>query len=247
MNLNYIDINCDVGEGAGNEGQLFPLISSCNIACGGHTGDASSMERVVRMAKKFKVKVGAHPSYPDKDNFGRASMDIPSEALIQSIRQQIADLISVLKKENIPLHHIKAHGALYNEIAKNAALAELFLKSINDYKKDVLLYVPYFSEIEKKAVAKGFSIAYEAFADRNYNGNRSLVSRSDPQALIKSPIAVLKHIVQMVKHQKVRTLNNEKVKILADTFCIHSDTPLAYEIVSYLSQELPNHNIRIKK
>ncbi len=243
----YIDINCDVGEGVGNEAQLFPLISSCNIACGGHAGDAFSMQRVVRLAKKFNVKVGAHPSYPDKENFGRVSMDIPFEVLIQSIQEQIAGLVSILRKENIPLHHIKAHGALYNEIAKNAELAELFLKAITDYKKDTLIYVPYASEIGQRAEEQGSSIAYEAFADRNYNTDLSLVSRSHPQALIKSPEAVLKHIVQMVKHQEVTTITNETVKILADTFCIHSDTPSAFEIVSYLSHELPNHNIRIKK
>ncbi len=245
--LIFIDINCDVGEGAENEEQLFPLISSCNIACGGHAGDASSMERVVRLAKKFKVKVGAHPSYPDRDNFGRAAMDIPSDALMQSIRQQISDLGSILKKENLPLHHIKAHGALYNEIAQNTPLAEFFLKTIGDFDRNILLYVPYASSIARKAVAAGFSIAYEAFADRNYNGDLSLVSRSDPQAMIKNPEAILNHIVPMVQHHRVRTVSGEEIKILADTFCIHSDTPLAFEIVSYLSQELPNHHIRITK
>jgi len=205
------------------------------------------MQRVVRLAKKFNVKVGAHPSYPDKENFGRSSMDIPSEVLIQSIQEQIAGLVSILGKENIRLHHIKAHGALYTKIAKNAELAELFLMAIADYKKDTLIYVPYASEIGKKAMEHDFSIVYEAFADRNYNSDLSLVSRSHPQALIESPTAVLKHIVQIVKHQKVRTLTDNTVKILAETFCIHSDTPSAFEIVSYLSKELPNHTIRIKK
>ena len=108
MDYKYIDINCDVGEGVGHEEQLFPLISSCNIACGGHAGDASLMQRVALLAKKFQVKVGAHPSYPDKANFGRTSLDISSEALVESIRRQVSDLASILQKENIPLHHIKA-------------------------------------------------------------------------------------------------------------------------------------------
>ena len=205
------------------------------------------MERVVRLAKKFKVKVGAHPSYPDRDNFGRASMDIPSTVLIQSIRQQISALESILKQENLPLHHIKAHGALYNEIAQNPTLAKCFLKSIGDSYRNILLYVPYASAIARKAVAAGFSIAHEAFADRNYNTDLSLVSRSDQQAMIKTPEAILNHIILMVQHHKVKAVSGEEIKILADTFCIHSDTPLAFEIVSYLSQELPNHNIRIIK
>lgn len=245
--MHLIDINCDVGEGADNEPQLFPLISSCSIACGGHAGDASSMLRTVRLAKKWNVKVGAHPSYPDKENFGRASMDISSEGLIQSIQEQIVTLVSILNKENIPLHHIKAHGALYNEIARNAALAARFLEAIVKYKKDTLLYIPYASEIEKLANVQGFSITYEAFADRNYNADLSLVARNHPQALITSPEAVLKHIVQMVKHHQVGTLTDKNIKILADTFCIHSDSPSAIEIVMYLSQELSKQNIQIKK
>ncbi len=174
-------------------------------------------------------------------------MDIPSTALIQSIRQQIFDLESILKQENLPLHHIKAHGALYNEIAQNPTLAECFLKSIGDNYRNILIYVPYASAIARKAVAAGFSIAHEAFADRNYNTDLSLVSRSDQQAMIKTPEAVLNHLILMVQHHKVKAVSGEEIKILADTFCIHSDTPLAFEIVSYLSQELPNHNIRITK
>lgn len=245
--MEYIDINCDVGEGAGNESQLFPLISSCNIACGGHAGDASSMRRIVRLARKWKVKIGAHPSYPDKENFGRAAMALTSEVLIRSIQEQISHLVSILHKEDVPLHHIKAHGALYNEIAKNEALASIFLEGLYKYKKDVLIYVPYASKIKKIAVSQGFSIAVEAFADRNYNADLSLVARTRAQALIQSPEAVLQHVVRMVKTQKVRTLTAENVKILADTFCIHSDTPAAIKIVMYLSKELPNHDIRIKK
>lgn len=205
------------------------------------------MLRVIRLAKKFRVKVGAHPSYPDRENFGRSSMDIPSEVLIQSIQAQIAGLVSILGKENVRLHHIKAHGALYHTIAQNAEVAELFLMAVAKYKKDTAIYVPYASEIAKKAVEQHFSIVHEAFADRNYNPDLSLVSRSHPQALIASPAAVLKHIVLMVKHQKVRTLTENTVKILAETFCVHSDTPAAFEIVSYLSKELPKHAIWIKK
>lgn len=242
-----IDINCDVGEGAGNEAQLFPLISSCNIACGGHAGDAASMERVVRLAKKYRVKVGAHPSYPDRANFGRSALAISPESLIHSIREQVSALTAILHKEGIGLHHIKAHGALYHETATNPALADVFLKAVSGFGKDVLIYAPYASTIAQRAIEHGFSIAREAFADRNYKPDLSLLSRKHPQALITSPGAVLEHIVHMVKQQKVRSIENKEVKMLADTFCIHSDTPSAFEIVSYLSQELPFHNIQIKK
>jgi len=241
-----IDINCDVGEGVSNEKDLFPLISSCNIACGGHTGDKISMASTVQLARLNNVKVGAHPSYPDKENFGRASMKIPQEELINCIRTQIYNLEGITTEEKLKLNHIKPHGALYNDIAKNRALAKLFLKSIKKYKKDTLLYVPYASEVEKEALKQNFKIVYEAFADRNYKSDLKLLSRQDPNALIIEKEKVLEHVLNIAKHRKVKTITGQETKILAETFCIHSDTPLAFEIVLYLTQELPNHNIQIK-
>ncbi|NNE76300.1 MAG: lactam utilization protein LamB, partial [Pricia sp.] len=140
-----IDINCDVGEGIGNEAELFPLISSCNIACGGHAGNTKEMKEIVQLAKLHKVKVGAHPSYPDKAKFGRVSMDITADGLTQSIRRQIENLVRIASKAQIGLNHIKPHGALYNDIAKNESLTNIFLKAIAAYRTDVHLYVPYAS------------------------------------------------------------------------------------------------------
>ncbi len=243
----YIDINCDVGEGVGNEQDLFPLISSCNIACGGHAGDGQTMREVVQLAKSHQVKIGAHPSYPDKANFGRTSIDISAGKLQQSIREQMANIVLVLESESVQLHHIKPHGALYNDVAKDAALARTFLKAIEEYRSTVYLYVPYASIIEKEALQQGFRIKYEAFGDRNYNTDLSLVSRSLPNALIEDPEIVLEHIVFMARNQQVKTLEGHTIKILADTYCIHGDTPTALQILTYLSNELPKHNIFIKK
>mgnify|MGYP001628281198 CR=1 FL=1 len=119
-----VDINCDVGEGVGNEADIFPYISSCNIACGGHAGDTETMYRVVSLAKQHRLKVGAHPSYPDKTNFGREVMDISNKDLVQSIQKQLSDFDAVLQQEEVTLHHIKAHGALYNQTAKDKELAK---------------------------------------------------------------------------------------------------------------------------
>lgn len=243
----YIDINCDVGEGIGNEKDLFPIISSCNIACGGHAGDRGTMQDVVRSAKKNKVKVGAHPSYPDKENFGRVSIDIQTEKLIDSIQGQIASLISVLKGENIGLHHIKPHGALYNDMAKDARIARIFLMAIKSYKLSSFLYVPYASIIEKMALGQGFQIRREAFGDRNYNTDLTLVSRRLPNAMIEEPKEVMEHIVSMVQNQQLKTVSGDYVKIIADTYCIHGDTSSALEILAYLSTTLPKQDIYIKK
>ena len=243
----YIDINCDLGEGIGNEKEILPLISSCNIACGGHFGDFETMSETVSLARKYNVKVGAHPSYPDRENFGRTSMDIARPDLIQSVQKQIEDFQNVLNKENMSLHHIKAHGALYNDSAGNKRVADTFLEAIDSYKNDVLLYVPYKSIIADRAIQKGFQIKLEAFADRNYNKDLSLVSRKLPDAVIQNPEKVLQHLIRMVRNEKIKTLDEQVIKIKAETYCVHGDSPMALKILNYLTVELPKNNILIKK
>jgi len=242
-----VDINCDVGEGIGNEKELFPYISSCNVACGGHAGDAETMTAIVRLALRHGVKLGAHPSYPDTKNFGRVSIQLPKKKLIRSIRQQLAAFTSVLKAEFATLHHIKPHGALYNDIAGDGDLARTFLEAVDDFRGHTILYVPYGSVIEKEAADQGFQVAKEAFGDRNYNDDLSLVSRALPNALIEMPSKVLQHITSIVRDQKVITITGIPVAVVADTLCIHGDTPTALEILVYLSSELPRQHIHIKK
>ena len=164
-----IDINCDLGEGVGNEAELLPLIGSCNIACGGHAGDFVSMRETINLAKKNEVKIGAHPSYPDKANFGRQVMSISNKDLKISLQKQLKTFDKALEVENAQLHHIKAHGALYNQTAKDEDLAKFYLDIIKPYRESTYIYVPFGSVIAKLASQKGFKIFYEAFADRNYN------------------------------------------------------------------------------
>ncbi len=245
--MNSIDINCDVGEGIGNEKELFSVISSCNIACGGHAGDRKSMSHVVHLAKEYGIKIGAHPSYPDRENFGRKSLDISHKALIDSIINQLTGFLKILKIERAQCHHIKAHGALYNDLARNSDLAKIFIKAINPFIDGLKLYVPYGSALAGEALNKNIAIVYEAFADRNYNDDLSLVSRALPEALILEPKKVLNHVVRMVKEGKVKTIQNNLVQIKAETFCIHGDTPTALQILTYLANELPKQHIVIAK
>ncbi len=242
-----IDINCDLGEGVDNELDIMPMISSCSIACGGHAGNLETMERVVGLAKLNGVLVGAHPSYPDKENFGRVSISISAEALKRSIKEQIESLVVILKTRNMELNHIKPHGALYNDIVKDRGLALLFLESVAAYREKVVLYVPYASEIAKLAKETGYRVKYEAFADRNYNQDLTLVSRKAPNALIQDPHEVLDHIMLMVNKGMVKTASGTAIKLLADTYCIHGDSPAALQILMYLSQQLPKKQIFIKK
>ncbi|NDV14828.1 5-oxoprolinase subunit PxpA [Muricauda sp. TY007] len=242
-----IDINCDVGEGVGNEADIFPYISSCNIACGGHAGNQETMLKVASLAKKHNLKVGSHPSYPDKANFGREVMDISNQDLIQSIKKQLAAFDEVLEQEQITLHHIKAHGALYNQTAKDKNLAKLYLEAIIDYKDKAILYVPFGSVMAKMAMEKGFKVWFEAFADRNYNSDLSLVSRKDENALIEEPEAVLQHILPIIKKGKVLLVDGASKEIQANTLCIHGDTVSALKILMYLSKELAKNQVQTQK
>lgn len=242
-----IDINCDVGEGIDNEASILPLISSCNIACGGHAGNIETMTKIVFLAKKHKVKVGAHPSYPDKKNFGRVSMQMEEHDLIECIQKQIYDFVCILKKENVNLHHIKAHGALYNDIAKNYHLAKTFLLAIKEFKQNTHLYVPYGSIIAREALLQNFKVKYEAFADRSYNTDLSLVSRKLPNAIIEDPKKVIAQILLIAKKHKTKTISRTFENIFADTFCIHGDTTTALQILTYLTLNLPNNNIKIAR
>lgn len=247
MNTIYIDINCDVGEGIIYEEKLFPYISSCNIACGGHTGDFDSMTSSVRLAKEHGVLVGAHPSYPDREHFGRISIELSKAQLLYSIKEQLHNFIAVLENEQQTLSHIKPHGALYNDIAKDRELARCFLEAISEFQPEVRIYVPYGSAIAEEARMQEYRIWYEAFGDRNYNDNLSLVSRKKPKALIEDPKEVLRHVKGIIRDKKVTTLSGAEIGIEADTICIHGDTPTALQILAYLSSELEKFDIYLKK
>jgi 5-oxoprolinase (ATP-hydrolysing) subunit A len=232
--MEKIDINCDVGEGLNNEVELMPYIQSCNIACGGHAGNEHIMQQVVALAIKHKVKIGAHPSYPDIENFGRKTLIMEPAELKHSIQYQINILKKIVCDQGGILHHIKPHGALYNDIVRDNDLSLQFLEAIQPYKKEVKLYVPYNSIIEKLTVSEGFSIVNEAFADRNYNDDLSLVSRQEKDALILNSEDISKHVFQMFNDNRVTTISGKKTVIKATTFCVHSDTKNAINIVKYL-------------
>ena len=235
--MKYFEINCDVGEGLDNEAEIMPYIQACNIACGAHAGNLDSMRNVVDMAIKNKVKIGAHPSYPDKENFGRKSIIMKKKSLQNSIKEQVNLLKRITHEKGAIMHHIKAHGALYNDIASNEELALVFIEAIQTYKEDIKIYVPYNSAVENMAIKYGFSVIHEAFADRNYNDDLSLLSRKEKNALITDPNGVLLHVLEMMNDGKVTTISGKRIPIKACTFCVHSDTKNALEILKKLNQK----------
>lgn len=246
MDNKTIDINVDLGEGIGNEAQILPFISSCNIACGGHAGNIDTMLYVVKLAKKYGVKIGAHPSFPDKENFGRVAMNMSYTALYTSIKQQIQSLQDVLFNEHAVLHHIKPHGALYNLAAANLEFAQVIIDVMKSLVLPVKLYVPYQSIIANLAIKNNIAITYEAFADRNYNTDLSLVSRQQNNALITNANAMFNHVYYMILKQKVKTIAGLEVDILANTFCIHGDHTEAVVLIKRLTEKLKLKGIKIK-
>lgn len=240
-----IDINADVGEGLGNETNLMPYLSSCNIACGGHAGDFVTMRKVARLAQKHKVKIGAHPSFPDRENFGREVLDISALDLFDSIMCQVIDLHNIVKQKGIKLNHIKPHGALYNLAAKDESTAEVILNVIEAFPEPLKLYAPYTSVISKLAKSRQIEVVFEGFADRNYNEDLSLVSRQKSNALITKKEIVFEHIFRMIYNQKVRSINGVEVPLFVDTICVHGDTENAIEILAYLYKEMKRNKVEI--
>ena len=245
MNVS-IDLNVDVGEGINNEAQLFSLVSSCNIACGGHAGDLETMREVVRLAGKRGVHIGAHPSYPDPANFGRKTMDMPASALCQTLKNQVLALQSVLEDQHLPLHHIKPHGALYNDAAHDRKIAEVIVDVIRETPGLPTLYAPFGSVVASVAKKKGVPLMYEVFADRAYHEDLSLVSRIDPKAMITDPDKMYEQVYAMIVHHRVKTITGMERPIEADTVCIHGDNPKAIVLAKRLRERLTHSGVKIR-
>ena len=234
-----IDINCDLGEGMGNDAQLMPYLGSCNIACGGHYGDVETMTEVIKLAQQYGVDVGAHPSFPDRENFGRKLMNISRQELQKSLHQQVAGFQNLCDKLGVEMHHIKLHGALYNLAANDAEIAAVVLNVFAAVHADIKIYVPYNSAIAILA-DDYFPIVYEAFADRSYNDDLSLVSRDKKNAVITDKLLAWQQVSNIINTGKIKTISNQWITIKADTICVHGDQINAVEIVKYLNQCLNN-------
>lgn len=244
--MTEIHINCDLGEDGDHDAELMSLISSCNIACGGHAGTLETMQHTVDLAMEYGVEIGAHPSYPDKENFGRISLEIAPEELKRSLVAQIMSLKQITEAEGGTLNHVKPHGALYNDAQRDEKVAVIILDALAEFDQPLALYAQEKSVIAKMAAGK-HKIIFEAFGDRNYNCDYSLVSRKNPDALITEKERVFDHIYEMFYDRKITCGKGEKIACSADTFCIHSDTPNSVEILHYLHQRFREKNITIAR
>lgn len=238
----HIDLNADLGEGMPHDEALMPYLSSCSIACGGHFGNESTMREAIRLAKKFGVKVGAHPSFPDADTFGRKVLTMTQAALTESVYDQITSFFSVCASEDIQVNHVKLHGALYNYAAKDAMTADAVVKAIVATNVRPKLYVPPNSILSEKA-NEVLPLLYEAFIDRRYERNLSLVSRNEANAVIMNPANAWKQLKSMILDCEVETIDGQIKPIEAETYCIHGDNPEAVAILGFIHEQLEIHNI----
>ena len=220
MEINY-NINADVGEGMGNDAGLMPLIQACNIACGGHAGSKNEIKKTIALAMENNVLIGAHPSYPDRKNFGRKSLKLTKEVLYQSIEQQLLVLINQLHSEKI--HHVKPHGALYHDCNSNDQIAKILLHVIKSLCPNVVIVTAPKSILGKKALKMGFTVWTEAFLDRAYQDDGRVVPRSEKNALLNQPNQLIKRFQNLTQKHGVFSVNNNWIPLHVKTFCIHGD------------------------
>ncbi len=224
-----VDLNADMGEyadasGAQIEAELMALITSCSIACGGHAGDTASMRRTAQLAKSHSVSVGAHPSYPDREGFGRRSIDIDGDALSHSLREQIEALRIVLEDDDVPMRHVKPHGALYNDAARDTALARMIAAAATG----VAIVGPPGSALEAAARENKTAFIAEGFVDRLYQADGSLTPRSAPGAVIAAIDARAAQAAAIASGVEFAAADG-RLTLNVDTLCIHSDSPGAVE------------------
>ena len=239
-----IDINADLGEGIGPDPLIMPWISSCNIACGGHAGDFETMHQTILLAKQHHVAVGAHPSFPDRDNFGRVILQMSKEELTASIFEQILAFSAICEELDVEFHHLKLHGALYNYAAKDGATSDAVIKALEMSGLRPILYLPYNSVLHRKA-ENLFPLCFEAFIDRRYEADGSLRARKHSDAVIHDPQQAWKQLRKMVVQRKITAINGEDIPVVASTFCLHSDHPNSLEIIRYIRQQMEAHHISL--
>ena len=246
-----ININCDLGEKSKfhsieNDPELLNIVNSANIACGYHAGDEQTMDMVIQISKKNGVSLGAHPSFNDPENFGRKRMNLSSLEIKKLIFDQYEILQKIAQKYNENVTHIKPHGALNNMACEDLELATTLAVAIKEINKDIIYLVPTGSQMEVAAKKNGLKIACEIFADRNYEDNGNLISRSKPNALITDPELAKNHVLSMVKNQAINCLSGKQIPCEIDSVCIHGDNESSLATAKSIKDNLVNNGLILK-
>lgn len=248
--MKRMDLNCDMGELPeaildGTQESLMPSLTSVNIACGGHAGDAQTMKSTIDQALRWKLAIGAHPGYPDRANFGRLELNLPPETITDSVFEQVRALAKVAADCGAVVTHVKPHGALYNQAVGNRVLAEAIANGVSRWNRDVILVGLAGSLMLDVFRQAGFRVAAEAFADRRYEADGTLRSRKFDDALIRDPAEAGRQALQIVERGTVTAREGTEVTLNAQTICIHGDTPGAAKIAAAVAQTLLQAGVQL--
>ena len=238
-----ININCDLGESSKlhstkNDPLLLKIVNSANIACGYHAGDKPTMEKTIEISKKNNVSIGAHPSFNDPENFGRKRLNLSSNEITKLIIDQIDILSDIANKTEMKVTHVKPHGALNNMACEDYELAKVISESIMKVNKELIFLVPTGSQMEKAGKKLGMKIAAEIFADRNYEDDGNLISRSKNNAMITDPEIAKQHVVKMVENQALNCFSGKQISCEIDSVCVHGDGENAVDTAQQIREGL---------
>ncbi|WP_246796202.1 5-oxoprolinase subunit PxpA [Burkholderia perseverans] len=240
-----IDLNADLGEGCGADEALLGLVTSANIACGWHAGGAQAMRDCVRWAVSRNVSIGAHPSFHDPENFGRKEMDLPAGEIYAGVLYQLGALSAIAQAEGGRIAHVKPHGALYNQAARDARIADAVVAAVHDFDPSVAVFGLAGSGFVAAARRAGLAAVEEVFADRGYRADGSLVPRGEPGALVDDEAAMLARTLEMVRDRRVRAVTGEWVALNAQTVCLHGDGPHALAFARRLRDALEQAGVTL--
>ncbi|MET0261743.1 MAG: 5-oxoprolinase subunit PxpA [Rariglobus sp.] len=244
--MEVIDLNCDLGEGVGDDVALMPLITSANIACGAHAGDVDTMRTTVRLALRHRVTIGAHPGFADREHFGRRELALSPSQVIALVQTQIEVLRAIALEEGATVSYVKPHGALYNLAARDAGIADAIATAIRRVDSGLWLYGLAGSQLIDAGRASGLRVVSEVFADRSYQADGTLTPRDRADALISSEAAAVSQVLRMVRDGVVRSTDGTDVAIKADTVCLHGDGPHAVEFARGLRTALQREGVELR-
>ena len=242
--LYSIDLNCDLGEGGQHDDAVMPLISSANIACGGHAGDIESIHATVSLARDHATAIGSHPGHLDPEHFGRRALPISPDAVADLVLCQVSRIASAAGDD---LHHVKLHGALYHQVGTNEALAIAVSRSLAGEWPHLLLYAAAGSLLTAIAENEGLCVIPEAFTDRRYNESGELVSRTQDNAIVENPNEAATQAYEIVQRNVITTPSGKQIPISAETLCVHGDGPIPFEIIQAIRTLLTREGIRISR
>lgn len=241
-----IDFNCDLGEGCGNDADIIPLVSSANIACGGHAGDEATMRATLRLCREHGVAAGAHPGHEDREGFGRRAVDLPPSAIAALVTRQLERLARLADSEGVRLVHVKPHGALYNQAADAPVVATAIADAVAAFDRGLVLVGLSGSALPSAGMAAGLRVSHEVFAERGYGADGRLLPRGTPGAVIGSVEAVVSQAVALANGTGVACPDGTRLFPRADTLCLHGDRPDAAAVAHTLRAALEEAGVRIR-